>query len=68
MAEPKCPSCAVEGSGNIVSSFGNPKKYLEIAHCDKCGHIYGVFRTQVNVFQSQSFIEYLGGLATLGDE
>ncbi len=48
MAEPKCPSCAVEGIDHITSEAssetakqGNPWFY--VAYCDNCGHVYGVF-------------------------
>ena len=48
MADPKCPSCGVEGMDNIVSKEseerakrGNPWFY--VVHCVNCGHVYGVF-------------------------
>jgi len=46
--EPKCPDCGIIGIKHIVateseerSQGGDP--WFEIAHCDKCGHVYGVF-------------------------
>jgi uncharacterized Zn finger protein len=47
-AKPKCPSCGVQGIEHIVSknstkeSRGGDAKF-EVAFCDSCGHIYGVF-------------------------
>jgi len=48
MAEPKCPSCAVEGIEHIVSKDSTEKArdnraWFQVAYCDSCGHIYGVF-------------------------
>jgi len=48
MAEPKCPSCGVQGLDHIVSSDSAEKHrsgdaWFNIAHCDECGHVYGVF-------------------------
>ncbi len=52
MAEPKCPSCSIEGLEHVVSSEsaerakqGNPWFY--IAYCEDCGHVYGVFAKHV---------------------
>jgi hypothetical protein len=52
MAKPKCPSCSVEGIEHIVSSdskeesrSGDP--WFNIAYCDQCGHVYGVFAKYV---------------------
>ena len=48
MAEPTCPKCAVSGLHHIVSDSsqeiseaGDP--WFEVAYCDSCGHVYGVF-------------------------
>lgn len=48
MVEPKCPSCGVIGVDKIVSTESEAKSkggdaWFEIAHCDDCGHVYGVF-------------------------
>ena len=48
MAEPKCPDCETSGIEQVVST---PSKQVSIdnmpwyyvAHCDNCGHVYGVF-------------------------
>ncbi|WP_313890816.1 transcriptional regulator [Psychrobacillus sp.] len=48
MTEPKCPSCYIQGLEHIVSSdsvetsnVGDP--WFNIAHCNVCGHVYGIF-------------------------
>jgi hypothetical protein len=48
VAGPKCPSCGTVGIDHIVSEEsaqqaegGDP--WFEVAFCDTCGHIYGVF-------------------------
>ncbi|MBC8950229.1 transcriptional regulator [Xenorhabdus sp. TS4] len=45
---PVCPKCSIEGIEHIYSSpsekqskAGDP--WFEVAHCTKCGHVYGVF-------------------------
>ncbi|MFJ8064938.1 transcriptional regulator [Psychrobacillus sp. NPDC096426] len=48
MAEPKCPSCNIQGLEHIVSSDSHEESeagtpWFNIAHCNKCGHVYGVF-------------------------
>lgn len=47
-AKPKCPSCGVAGTefitcnpGAVESKGGDP--WFEVAYCDECGHVYGVF-------------------------
>lgn len=47
-AKPKCPNCGVRGTeyitcdeGNVYSEDGEP--WFEVAYCDECGHVYGVF-------------------------
>ena len=47
-AGPKCPSCGTVGIEHIVSvestaqsNGGDP--WFEVAYCDNCGHVYGVF-------------------------
>ena len=47
-AKPKCPSCAIEGAEHVVASSSAQQAkagdtWFEIAHCDACGHVYGVF-------------------------
>jgi hypothetical protein len=46
--EPKCPACGIVGVDHIEhqesagqSRGGDP--WFEIAYCDGCGHVYGVF-------------------------
>lgn len=48
MAEPKCPECKVEGLEHIVSEKSHKESrggdaWFEVAYCEPCGHIYGVF-------------------------
>lgn len=48
MADPKCPECGASGAEKIVSK---PSKevarentpWFYVAHCDDCGHVYGIF-------------------------
>ncbi len=48
VAQPKCPSCQVQGKGNITTlpseqkAPGGLARY-EIVFCEKCGHVYGVY-------------------------
>lgn len=53
VAKPKCPECGVEGIEHIVSEDSNESSkggdaWFNVAYCDKCGHIYGVFAKYVN--------------------
>jgi hypothetical protein len=48
VVQPKCPECGVSGvehiaqaDSAITSRGGDP--WFNIAYCDKCGHVYGVF-------------------------
>ena len=57
MAEPKCPSCGVQGLEKIVSKdskqtnqAGDP--WFQVVLCDDCGHVYGVFAKHVLAFQT----------------
>ena len=48
MAEPKCPSCNVQGIAYIVSTESEEQSkggdaWFNVAHCSECGHVYGVF-------------------------
>jgi len=48
MAEPKCPECQIEGIEHIVSKDSVERAkdnhaWFQVAYCDGCGHIYGVF-------------------------
>jgi hypothetical protein len=48
VAQPKCPDCKIQGVEYIVSTdseeqHGSGAAWFNIAHCSKCGHIYGVF-------------------------
>jgi uncharacterized Zn finger protein len=52
MAEPRCPSCDVEGLEHIVSKNSlekaqNGRPWFNVVHCDACGHVYGVFAKHV---------------------
>lgn len=47
-AEPKCPDCKIQGREYVVSSDSveaskGGDEWFNIAHCSKCGHVYGVF-------------------------
>ena len=52
MADPKCPDCGESGIEKIVST---PRKeqsrqnapWYYVAHCDNCGHVYGIFTKHV---------------------
>lgn len=53
-AKPKCPECGVRGAEHIIcddtdvySENGEP--WIEVAFCDQCGHIYGVFAKIVHL-------------------
>lgn len=52
MAEPKCPDCGVGGMAHIISEVSDLKSkggdaWFEVAFCDQCGHVYGVFAKHV---------------------
>ena len=47
MAEPRCPSCNVEGVEHIVSRESKERSrtkqpWFLIVHCDACGHVYEI--------------------------
>jgi len=47
-AKPKCPSCSVTGIEHITSTPSVKESkggdtWFDVAHCDACGHVYGVF-------------------------
>jgi uncharacterized Zn finger protein len=51
--EPKCPDCGVIGIENIVSQDSEEESkagdaWFNVAYCEKCGHVYGVFAKTVN--------------------
>ncbi|TGA95737.1 transcriptional regulator [Sporolactobacillus shoreae] len=53
MTEPRCPECGTTGLEHIVyeesvqsSPIGDP--WFNVAFCDHCGHIYGVFAKTVH--------------------
>ena len=57
MADPKCPECGIEGTAHIgvqaseaQSQAGEP--WFQVAYCDGCGHVYGVFAKIVQTIQS----------------
>ena len=50
-AEPKCPTCSVQGADNIIlrragSAAGRGKQFVtspfNVIFCKSCGHVYGV--------------------------
>lgn len=52
MTGPMCPSCGLKGSEHVVSTPSSEKSregsaWFHIAHCDGCGHVYGVFTKHV---------------------
>ncbi len=52
MADPKCPACSASGIDKIVSTPSKEKSrentpWFFVAHCDDCGHVYGVFTKHV---------------------
>ena len=52
MAEPKCPDCGESGIDKIVSTPSKEQSrektaWYYIAHCDNCGHVYGMFTKHV---------------------
>lgn len=53
MVEPKCPSYGCEGLDHIVSEGSAEKSrggdnWFNIAFCDQCGHVYGIFAKVVH--------------------
>jgi uncharacterized Zn finger protein len=52
MAEPKCPDCGESGIEKVVSSASKEQSkerrpWFYVAHCDNCGHVYGIFTKHV---------------------
>ncbi len=52
MAGPKCPICATSGIDKIVSTPSTEvsrerRAWFYVAHCDDCGHVYGIFTKHV---------------------
>lgn len=52
MAEPKCPACNTHGMDKIASKPSNQvgrdnTPWYYVAHCEDCGHVYGVFTKHV---------------------
>ncbi len=52
MSDPVCPSCSSEGIEHIVSRPSEEKArqgsaWFYVAHCNQCGHVYGVFTKHV---------------------
>ncbi len=52
-AQPKCPSCEIQGLKYIVSTESEEKAksgdaWFDIVHCSSCGHVYGVFNKVSN--------------------
>ena len=65
MTEPKCPECGVQGMNHITSQHsiensGARNAWFEVAYCDDCGHIYGVFPK--HVFSHQFSAPPRGGI------
>jgi len=52
MAEPKCPDCGASGLDHIVAADSSDrskdgKPWFNVAYCEACGHVYGVFAKHV---------------------
>jgi len=52
MADPKCPDCGKSGIENIVSTPSKEQSrerraWFYVAHCDNCGHVFGIFTKHV---------------------
>jgi hypothetical protein len=52
MADPKCPDCGESGIENIVSTPSKEQSrerrpWFYVAHCDNCGHVFGIFTKHV---------------------
>jgi len=52
MAEPKCPDCGESGIEQVVSTASKEQSkehrpWFYVAHCDNCGHVYGIFTKHV---------------------
>jgi hypothetical protein len=52
MAEPRCPRCGIEGiehivAGDSVEKAQNGRAWFNVAYCQACGHVYGVFAKHV---------------------
>jgi len=52
MAQPKCPSCSIEGIEKIISEDskktsqrGDP--WFNVVFCENCGYVYGIFAKHV---------------------
>lgn len=65
MVEPKCPSCKAVGTAHVTATSskaesGNGDAWFEIAHCDQCGYVYGVFPKYV--FSPSTRVLGMGGL------
>lgn len=46
--QPKCPDCGIQGLEHIVSEpseekHGTGNEWFNVAFCDSCGHVYGIF-------------------------
>ena len=56
-AEPKCPSCGVEGLDKIDFAWSNQRQppqgqgaaYFKVVYCGDCGHVYGVLNETVKL-------------------
>ncbi len=67
MAEPKCPECGVQGINHIVSEKSNQQSkggdaWFEVAYCDGCGHVYGVFPKHVLSHEVKPSMNFSAGL------
>lgn len=50
--QPKCPSCDIKGKEHIIALDSSDKSrsgdaWFNIACCDECGHVYGIFAKHV---------------------
>ena len=42
--QPKCPECEVVGKDHVKIQTVDRGGLYEVAFCDTCGHVYGVFQ------------------------
>ena len=52
MADPKCPDCGETGIESVVSTPSKEQSrerrpWFYVAHCDNCGHVYGIFTKHI---------------------
>ena len=52
MADPRCPDCGESGIEKVVSTPSKEQSrerrpWFYVAHCDNCGHVYGIFTKHI---------------------